>query len=147
MRKATLYRIQTGDDGTFGLFVAHDSSFGCFVVELPWRNNEKMISCVPDCDIVFALVNSPKHGWCYEAQKVPGNRTHIQFHSANWAGDKALGYKSQLLGCFAPGSDMVKISGQLGVTSSVKTVSRLLIAMNQDPFKLKIRWAKRGLPL
>ena len=140
MPKATLYRIRSRDDGTFGVLVTK-GGFGCVTVELPWRKNKGWVSCIPAGEYEFKLVNSPKHGECYEAVKVPGGRSHIQIHSANWAGDKAKGFKSQLHGCIAPGREIRKITGQYGVTNSSVTTVALEQALGKKPFELTIKWA------
>lgn len=50
--------------------------------ELPWVNNEHLLSCYPRGLYVAKYVNSPKHGWVYELQDVPG-RADIQLHIGN----------------------------------------------------------------
>ena len=71
---------------------------------------------------------------CYEARKVPGGRTDIQIHSANWP--------HQLLGCIAPGKDLTKLQGEMGVSNSKTTVAKLADTTGKKSFKLRIRWAK-----
>lgn len=50
--------------------------------EPPWMNNNHNLSCFPQGLYVAKYVNSPKHGWCYELQDVPG-RAEIQVHIGN----------------------------------------------------------------
>lgn len=99
VRQATLVRSDSGDQGTFGVL-----SFGGHRVqtlELPWRNNQPQISCIPPDAYECALVQSPKFGRVYWVRDVPG-RASVLIHPANLGGDTACGYDTQLQGCIAP---------------------------------------------
>ena len=50
--------------------------------ELPWVNNDHNLSCFPKGVYPALYVNSPKHGWVYELQDVPG-RAEVQLHIGN----------------------------------------------------------------
>lgn len=139
MRQATLTRFETGDEGTFGKFST--AAFECWMIELPWRHNAKEKSCIPAGVYIFKRVNSPKHGECYEAEHVAGDRTHVQIHRANWAGDKDKGKKCELEGCFAPGRAIGELGGQKAVISSKDAVAGLEAALENDTFELTIKWA------
>ena len=135
-----LYRVSTGDEGTFGLLVT-DSGYGCFIGELPWRDNKRWVSCIPAGGVVFERTRSPSRGWCYQARHVPGGRTKIQIHSANWMGDRSRGKRCQLAGCLAPGRAIGMLSGQRAVKSSRTALAGLVRAFWEEPFKLTIKWA------
>ena len=102
MRRATLIRGPSTDEGTFGT-VALDDGPRLMSLELPWRDNATGASCIPPGLYRCELVYSPRFGGAYEVRDVPG-RANILIHAANFAGDKAKGWHSELLGCIAPAS-------------------------------------------
>lgn len=150
MRKATLTRNETSDEGTFGTLLT-DDGFTCRTVELPWEKNAQGKSCIPTGKYLFRVTDSPKHGKCYEEwddpatprkEDVPG-RDHIQIHSANWAGDKSKGFFSQLLGCIALGTTVETMKTpegkmQKGVTNSKATIAAFMAHMRGETFELTI---------
>ena len=151
MRQAHLTRDETSDQGTFGT-LRTDRGFECRIMELPWRNNAKGESCIPDMACEFRWrTDSPKHGACYEM--VPDaeapDRTNIQIHAANLAGDAAMGYVKQLDGCLAPGAAVVTFKAgtppagakdQRGVAASKATLRELETHLGHEPFQLKMAW-------
>lgn len=86
--------------GTFGELITPSRSF--VTLELPWRGNQRSVSCIPEGVYPMALRRSGvverttggkyRHGW--EVQGVPG-RDYIMLHPANVIDD--------LEGCIAPG--------------------------------------------
>lgn len=66
----------------------------CHAIELPWLENQKRISCVPEGEYVLQKRFSPKFKWHLHLKNVPG-RDLILIHPANDA-------KTELLGCIAP---------------------------------------------
>jgi hypothetical protein len=79
----------------------------CYTIELPWRNNEKMVSCIPEGTYKIDFRFSEKFGNHLEVKNVI-NRSLILIHPAN----NAL---KELKGCIAPVS---KITGEgLGISS------------------------------
>lgn len=148
MKRGVLTRYETGDDGTFGI-LADDAGFKVHTIELPWRDNAKGESCIPDGTYTFRWrTDSPKHGECYEMvpdAEAPG-RTNVQIHSANFAGDVAKGKKCQLLGCIAPGKSVGVLEGQKAVLDSKAAIRALADNFNRESFELVIRW-EEGLPM
>lgn len=90
-----------------------------FTLELPWKNNERRVSCIPIGTYRLKLHTSPKFGQCYWVKDVP-NRDAILIHPAN--------YTRQLLGCIAVGLDHKDIDkdGELDLTSSRKAMDQIL---------------------
>ena len=66
----------------------------CYTIELPWLQNQRRISCVPEGEYVLQKRFSPKFKWHLHLKNVPG-RDLILIHPANDA-------KKELLGCIAP---------------------------------------------
>ncbi|UFH52535.1 DUF5675 family protein [Spirosoma sp. KNUC1025] len=80
----------TGTNGTISL----NSGFVCHSIELPWKNNQRKSSCIPEGRYLLTRYTSPKHGACLLLNGVPG-RGMVEIHEANWA-------VKQLEGCIAP---------------------------------------------
>ena len=136
MKTAKLIREPSTDAGTFGTLTTSDG-FTYRTGELPWRNNDHGSSCIPTGTYICKLINSPKHGLCYQVTGVPG-RDMIEIHSANWMGDKSKGLKSQLLGCIALGKSVGLLEGQMAVLSSREAVAEFNEEMNASDFQLTI---------
>ena len=66
----------------------------CFSIELPWRDNQQEISCIPEGNYALRRRNSEHVGWHLELVDVPG-RELILIHPANNA-------MKELKGCIAP---------------------------------------------
>ena len=93
-------------DGTNGKLEC-EGKFICYAIELPWKNNEKRVSCIPEGKYFIRKRYSPKFKWHLEVLDVE-NRSFILFHPAN----NAL---KELNGCIAP---VTKLSGPgLGLMS------------------------------
>lgn len=67
-------------------------------IELPWRENKKRISCVPEGTYVLRRRYSEKFKWHYALLDVP-NRSCILIHPANNA-------QKELQGCIVPVSTL-----------------------------------------
>lgn len=139
MRRATLWREPSTDEGTFGSLLT-DSAFHCKTGELPWRENANGASCIPPGLYVCMYRLSPIHGMCYHVENVPG-RSGVEIHSANWMGDKAKGKKCQLLGCIAPGEGVAVLEGQKAVLQSRIALLALEAEFKREAFELLIKAA------
>ena len=100
-------------EGTNGKLECEDK-FICNTIELPWKNNETKVSCIPEGKYFIKKRYSKKFQWHLEVLGVK-NRSLILFHPAN----NAL---QELNGCLAP---VTKLSGPgLGLMSR-KAFSKL----------------------
>jgi hypothetical protein len=100
-------------DGTNGTLVC-EGRFLCSTIELPWKQNEARVSCIPEGKYFIRKRYSAKFKWHMEVVDVK-NRSLILFHPAN----NAL---RELNGCIAP---VTKLSGPgLGLMSR-KAFSKL----------------------
>lgn len=80
-------------EGTNGGLFQNDRLI-CRTIELPWRNNQRQISCIPEGKYRVAKRYSRKFGWHIEVVGVKDRRL-ILVHPANNA-------SSELKGCIAP---------------------------------------------
>ena len=80
-------------EGTNGILLFNGAVI-CSTIELPWKNNEPRISCIPEGKYALEKRYSPHHQWHLELKDVPG-RQLILIHPANDA-------LHELLGCIAP---------------------------------------------
>jgi hypothetical protein len=93
-------------DGTNGKLEC-EGKLICLTIELPWKNNETKVSCIPEGKYFIKKRYSKKFQWHLEVLNVK-NRSFILFHPAN----NAL---QELNGCIAP---VTKLSGPgLGLLS------------------------------
>lgn len=93
-------------DGTNGKLES-EGKLICYTIELPWKRNERRISCIPEGNYFIRKRYSAKYQWLLELVDVP-NRTYILIHPANNA-------QKELRGCIAP---VTKLSGPgLGLMS------------------------------
>ncbi len=95
-------------DGTNGKLLC-DGKFISYAIELPWKMNERAVSCIPEGEYLIEKRYSRKFGWHMEVKDVE-NRDLILIHPANNA-------TLELVGCIAP---VTKLSGPgLGLQSRV----------------------------
>ena len=93
-------------DGTNGKLES-EGQFICNTIELPWKQNETKVSCIPEGEYFIRKRYSKQFQWHLEVMDVK-NRSLILFHPAN----NAL---HELKGCIAP---VTKLSGPgLGLMS------------------------------
>lgn len=80
-------------EGTQGI-LEWNGTLVCYTIELPWLNNQKWVSCVPEGEYVLQQRFSLKFQWHLHLMNVPG-RDLILIHPANDA-------RKELRGCIAP---------------------------------------------
>jgi len=83
--KLKLIRLSQLADATLGVLL-FDEIARLVTLELPYRDNNKDISCIPVGSYKCKTVNSPKFGKTWEVLNVPG-RDNILFHRGNTAKD------------------------------------------------------------
>lgn len=74
--------------------ILHDGLALCHTIELPWEENAKRISCIPEGRYELVKRYSPKFKWHLQVCGVP-ERDGILMHPANDA-------MKELKGCIAP---------------------------------------------
>ena len=88
-------------EGTNGALFINQQFMG-FTIELPWRENTKRVSCIPEGDYELKPRYSEKFKHHLALQNVP-NRSLILIHPANDA-------NKELQGCIAPVSSLTGIA-------------------------------------
>ena len=125
-----LLRIEKAEDATYGV-LRIDGKTCCMILERPWLNNKRSVSCIPDGIYVCRRINSPSFGETFEVMNVP-SRTHILFHSGNTIDDSK--------GCMLFGTGMGILNGKRGVVNSRKARAEFMKLMKgEEFFPLNIR--------
>jgi hypothetical protein len=88
----------------------------CYTIELPWLENQRRISCIPEGSYILQQRYSPKFKWHLHLMNVPG-RDLILIHPANDA-------NKELLGCIAP---VTKLTGKGKGSGSRKAFKKLKV--------------------
>ena len=100
-------------DGTNGKLEC-EGKLICRTIELPWKNNETKVSCIPEWKYFIRKRYSNRFKWHLEIINVK-NRSLILFHPANNA-------QQELNGCIAP---VTKLSGPVLGLMSRKAFAKL----------------------
>lgn len=123
MNSLSLIRDIPGDRQTKGrLFVLDNTGktlFECFTLELPWRENQRNVSCIPAGRYPVIPRFSERFKHHLHLLNVPG-RDLILIHEANFV--------DQLRGCIAVGDRRMDLNGDglKDISNSVRTKNRLL---------------------
>ncbi len=80
--------------GTNGWLFNNHNTLLCYTIELPWLDNKRKVSCIPEGSYNLIKRFSPKFGWHLHLENVKG-RELILIHPANNA-------IAELKGCIAP---------------------------------------------
>ena len=104
--------------------------FHCLTLELPWKDNLKDVSCIPEGVYTARKYDSPKHGGVVLLDDVP-NRTYIEIHAGN--------YTRQIQGCILVGDSLSYLdSDSILDVSNSKTTLKLLMALLPARFNVEI---------
>lgn len=140
MIEVTITRERSIDDGTFGRLHAEilGAVFECETLELPWRDNQRNVSCIPLGEYVCDWSHSGKFGGCYRLQDVPG-RSGILIHPGNYAGDEQKNLRTNVRGCIMLGMQRSKMSGQEVILQSRHAVDLFSEFMGERSFRITIK--------
>lgn len=103
-------------DATLGIIYSPDSKAICCTLELPWKNNQHGISCIPKGSYSVSRYNSPTKGQVFLLADVPG-RDMIEIHAGNTVND--------ILGCILVGRVFGMLNGKRAVLESRSTMMKL----------------------
>ena len=138
MIEINLTRLAYEEDGTPGVLSVGAVVCG-YTLELPWKNNERDISCFPEGDYSCEWRVSPSKGLRIHILNIEG-RDHCMFHAGNWI--------RQILGCVLPGLKFLRKdgNGDKMVQSSRAALKRFedLVPKDQDII-LKVMGPHEGL--
>jgi len=104
--------------------IHHEGQRVCFSIELPWLNNARKISCIPEGRYALHHRFTEKRKHHLEVVGVPG-RSCILIHPANSA-------LKDLLGCIAPVMELTGAgTGLLSRIANEKLKARILPALDR----------------
>lgn len=147
-----LTRTKQDDQGTHGILVLPDGT-KLNTGELPWRDNDPDLSCVPPTDVGYLtkFLWSPHFGSNKYHLTGVVNRQNVELHRGNYSGDTLLKdasgnqmYASDVEGCILLGESLGILCNKFGysqeaVISSVPAVQAFEKAMNGQDFLLLIK--------
>lgn len=124
MNTVTLIRRWLTDESTGGI-ITGPSGLQLFSLELPWRNNQLRVSCIPDGKYPCVWHLSPKFGWTYILLNTEP-RTQILIHPGN--------YPANTWGCILLG----KSRSLNRVWNSIAAVQQFSAVLYRESFTLNI---------
>ena len=130
--QVTINRIETSLQGTKGELTTN-TDFSCKTLELPWKDNENMVSCIPVGTYNVEYYSGNK----YWVKDVSG-RTGILIHTGNVAGSSEDGYRTDSDGCILLGTDFGELYGQVAVLNSSTVINNFNTHLQQQSFTLTI---------
>jgi len=121
--------------GCLYVFEGEYSYFNCKTLELPWKNNQRSISCYPKGTYRVKKIKRPDGRWAFAVLDVP-DRTAILFH----AGTYAATVHPDTEGCTLVGFryDDVNDDGEVDIVDSRKALDVLLKLMPDTEFLLHV---------
>ncbi|MCW5591069.1 MAG: hypothetical protein KIS74_03120 [Burkholderiales bacterium] len=123
-----LKRIDLRPDRSYGALIGPQGPF-IFTLELPWRENQPQVSCIPIGSWTCRRVVSPRWGETFDI-KVPG-RSLIRFHWGNTEDDT--------LGCVLTARTFDPVKGINGAVDSKQAFGELMATLKGvDKFTLHV---------
>jgi hypothetical protein len=106
--------------------------FICHTIELPWKDNERRTSCIPEGRYELQKRYSPKFQWHLLVKGVAG-RSVILFHPANDA-------LKELKGCIAPVCTLTgEGKGLLSKNALTRLIAVVYAALKKEPVFITIK--------
>lgn len=128
MKKLILKRIDSSSECVLGVLEL-DGKEICKTLELPWRDNQKGISCIPAGEYKLSPYPSSRFGEVYIVNDVP-NRTGILIHTGNTADD--------IEGCILVGDSYGKLNGKKAVLNSRQAFNLLKETLGEEEYLLNV---------
>lgn len=127
MIKMELKRMDKLDDrilGSLTVYSDNESTDFC-TLELPYKNNQRNVSCIPCGKYKVSKRFSEKYGNHFKVENVP-NRSDILIHVGN--------YPSDTRGCILIGTDIrdINADGKNEVVNSKFAMKRLLTILKHE---------------
>lgn len=130
MEKVFLVRDVRTDKSTQGVLIAKGKTF--YTLELPWRDNQRRVSCIPAGEYICEFLPrsaSGKYKNVYHIKDVPG-RDGILMHSGNVV--------KHSLGCPLIGQYRGFLGGLVAVLRSRLALKAFVKLMGRKSFKLVV---------
>ena len=121
--------------GTNGMLQTGEGTFICHTIELPWRDNKRNRSCIPEGRYRVVIRRSARFNRHLLIMEVPG-RSLILIHPANDA-------MKELKGCIAPVSIL---TGEGRGERSVEAFNRLIGFVDPVLLQGEALWITIGTP-
>jgi hypothetical protein len=115
-----IVRVTEHDSATFGVMMVGDKP-EFVTLEESWRDNERMVSCIPQGRYKIKLHRSPKFGLCYKVMDVP-ERSEILIHVGNTNADTT--------GCILLGQRFGPVGDRYGISGSKLAMTRFMQLMS-----------------
>lgn len=136
--KLDLLRLKETKTRTLGFLMLiddDDTLIQTFVtLELPWKNNDKNVSCIPEGIYTISPRKSEKYGKHFMINNVP-NRSYILIHHGNFVTDST--------GCILIGTEFKNLNNEkeLEVANSKRAMEKLVMMVGDAKIPLRIRKA------
>ena len=128
MINATITRTYRANqtEGVFRVYNDADMILSINTLELPWLDNKRNISCIPEGEYECVRYKSAKRGIVYKVLSVE-DRSDILIHIGNYAAGKRVDTK----GCILPGLGFIDINndGTVDTMYSAMAMKRLIKTM------------------
>jgi len=140
--KLRISQGQSTDQGSFGDMTL-ESGLTWKCLELPYRGNQNGLSRILPGNYTAKLAWSEHFGRDLYHLNDTNGRLAIEIHSANFAGDILLGWKSQLHGCCAPGKEVGELDRgdgimQRAVLQSRQALEEFMTATNGEDLEIEV---------
>lgn len=111
--------------GVLSIFNGHKHLYSCYTLELPWKNNERKVSCIPNGKYRIIKRYSEKHRTHFHITEVE-NRDFILIHSGN--------FHFEIEGCILVGKMQSDINsdGEIDVAYSRGCMESLLFYLPDE---------------
>lgn len=123
MKQLRLTRVSEHNQSTMGVLCI-DNAPMFVTLEDAWRDNEKMVSCIPTGIYQVRLYKSPRFGTTYQVMNVE-DRSHILFHAGNTHKDTH--------GCILLGMQFGRIRGESAILASRSAFLQFMDVMENTP--------------
>lgn len=137
--RLVLTRFASSDQGTPGVLAGPEGVI-CRMMELPWRDNARGLSCIPAGLYRVEYLEqsaSGKYRDVYHVLDVP-ERAGILIHPGNWAGARDRGWRTDSWGCLLPAHKHGRLAGQAAGLASRSGLASLHEATGRRGFDLEI---------
>lgn len=122
MKHLRLVRVTEYKDATLGTLTV-DNKPVAVTLEDKWRDNERMVSCIPPGDYLLKRHHSPKFGECFKVLNVP-ERDEILIHAGNTHIDTH--------GCILLGLMFGMIGDNASILSSRAAITNFMLELKND---------------